>query len=607
MKMSSSIGLVGASPRPWLADRHRYAIGLDAVMRWSSCHALMLFVMGCLPVLVISGRVSLPAVLGGELFNPDSYMRLVRIEAGLRAGFIGHVVANDGSGAGTVLSWSHLLDSLLVLMAAPLEPLLGWHRALFIAAATSGPVSVGLLGLALGWAVVPLADRRWLWTASLATGLMAPVINYGLLGVGHHHVLTAAALALTAGWVGRAMQREPNAGLRAGAAAAAAIWLTPEAMPLLLAAFGLLMVTWLNQPADRELARAIGECGIAFAAVLALAFAVDPPPEIMAVKIDRLSIVYVGLGTALCVAGLIVVALARSRLSDTSRRWLGIGLTSLPLLAWAALFPAVLHGPDGLMDAASTQAFFSDIGEMQSIHDFSVAMANLLPGTIAVVYAVIRAIRTRSLNWGYGAVIGLACVGLGQWHIRFAMYPACLAAAVLPIVLTDASRLSRPAVRPIARIAAWLVFVVLPVVPGRMISHPAAEGRVCRVADAVSLLAPHADAIVLSSPNDVPELLYRTHIKTVGSLYHSNASGFLRLRAAWRSLPSSTEPEAVRETGANFILVCPGAPTPRFVDEPHGDMLWQRLGAAKVPLWLEESARGPGGAPVLYRVRPPAA
>jgi hypothetical protein len=76
---------------------------------------------------------------------------------------MGHVVANDGSGAGTVLSWSHLLDSLLVLMAAPLEPLLGWHCALFIAATMAGPVSVGLLGLALGWAAAPVNIPRQSW------------------------------------------------------------------------------------------------------------------------------------------------------------------------------------------------------------------------------------------------------------------------------------------------------------------------------------------------------------------------------------------------------------------------------------------------------------
>src|SRR6516165_3515075 len=116
-----------------------------------------------------------------------------------------------------------------------------------------------------------------------------------------------------------------------------------------------------------------------------LAFVIMPrPPVVVAVHAlaqgllveegeRRLSIVYVGLGIAVCVAGSIVVALACSLLSDTSRRWLGIGLTSLTLLAWAALFPAVLHGPDGLVDAASAQALMGDIAEMQAVHDFSEA------------------------------------------------------------------------------------------------------------------------------------------------------------------------------------------------------------------------------------------
>jgi hypothetical protein len=603
--VSSSTELLVVSPPSGSADRRDIA-GFDAPLRWSSWIALRLFLIGCLPVLAISYHLRLPATLDGELHNPDSYMRLVRIEEELRAGAFSYVVTNDASGAGTVLHWSHLLDSLLLLMAAPLEPLLGWHRALFIAATMSGPISVGLLGFALAWAAAPMADRRWLWASSLASGLAAPVIGYGLLGVAHHHVLVAVALALTAGWVGRAVQGESNAGWRAGLAAAMAIWLTPESMPLLLAAFGLLMIAWLNRPGDRRLAQAIGGCCIGFAAVLALAFATDPPSNILAVEIDRLSIVYVGLGAALCAVGSIVVALTRSHLGDASRRLLGIGLTSLPLLAWAALFPAALHGPDGLMDAASAQLFFGDITEMQPIHDFSQAALFLLPGAIAAVYAAICAIRTRSLNWAYGAVIGSVCVGLGEWHFRFAMYPACLAAALLPVVLTDASRLSRPAIRPVARIAAWLAFVLLPFMPQLAIPHPIAQGRVCPVADSVPLLAGHAGAVVLSSPNDVPELLYRTKIKTVGSLYHRNVLAYLRLRAAWRSLPADTEPEAVRNTGADYILVCPGS-TIGFGSDGRGNTLWERLGAGKVPPWLEESARGPGGAPILYHVRGPAA
>lgn len=37
--------------------------------------------------------------------------------------------------------------------------------------------------------------------------------------------------------------------------------LTPETMQLLLAAIGLLMISWLNHPTDRKLACAIADCG----------------------------------------------------------------------------------------------------------------------------------------------------------------------------------------------------------------------------------------------------------------------------------------------------------------------------------------------------------
>lgn len=75
--------------------------------------------------------------------------------------------------------------------------------------------------------------------------------------------------------------------------------LTPETMQLLLAAIGLLMISWLNHPTDRKIACAIADCGGVSAVVLVLALVVDPPLEVLAVEIDRLSIVYVVLGAAI--------------------------------------------------------------------------------------------------------------------------------------------------------------------------------------------------------------------------------------------------------------------------------------------------------------------
>jgi hypothetical protein len=58
---------------------------------------------GILTVL-ISWR-QLPVVARGELINPDSYMRVLRLAEMIRAGKPLDVVARDGSGAGISLHW----------------------------------------------------------------------------------------------------------------------------------------------------------------------------------------------------------------------------------------------------------------------------------------------------------------------------------------------------------------------------------------------------------------------------------------------------------------------------------------------------------------------
>src|SRR5690242_2703350 len=115
-----------------------------------------------LPALIACATASqfLPRLLAGGLLNPDSYMRLLRIEEMLREHHVTYVVPRDGSGAGALLHWSHLIDSLIILLAAPFGLLLDQHAALHAAAMVFGPLCMGALGLALLWAIAPFA-RRW--------------------------------------------------------------------------------------------------------------------------------------------------------------------------------------------------------------------------------------------------------------------------------------------------------------------------------------------------------------------------------------------------------------------------------------------------------------
>jgi hypothetical protein len=114
--------------------------------------------------------------------------------------------------------------------------------------------------------------------------------------------------------------------------------------------------------------------------------------------------------------------------------------------------------------------------------------------------------------------------------------------------------------------------------------------------------------------DDTPELLYRTKVGTVGSLYWSrmepgetayrrSTRNFMTLRAAWRSLPETDGAAALRQAGAELVLHCPRARRSIMVaDLPVGTLL-DRLDAGTPPPFLVEVGRTEGAGYVLYEVR----
>jgi hypothetical protein len=109
---------------------------------------------------------------------------------------------------------------------------------------------------------------------------------------------------------------------------------------------------------------------------------------------------------------------------------------------------------------------------------------------------------------------------------------------------------------------------------------------------------------VLADVNDSPDLLYRTGVLTVGSLYHRAAAGFVRLYDAWRSSGGTEQvPEEVRRAGVALVLACPGQGRTRIVADLPPDTLFDRLNRNEPPPWLERIGADTAGH-VLYRVRP---
>jgi hypothetical protein len=283
------------------------------------------------------------------------------------------------------------------------------------------------------------------------------------------------------------------------------------------------------------------------------------------------------------------------------------GLAALLLLGgWIAANPMVLLGPEGLLDAAQEKIFFGAIAEMRPVLTLHDADEMLTIGAFGAAMVLALAWRRRGAVWAYAAVCALVVVALGAVHVRFSTYGAVLGAGMLPVAITAAGRrlAQAPAlVASLGRVGLFGLFLVAPHAQS-MAGAPADAGEKppeCSVRAATALLAPFAGKVVLGDVNDTPELLYRTGVRTVGSLYHRNPQAFMRLRAAWRSRAEPSEPEEVRETGAAAILACPGRGRSPLVNDLPKDTLLDRLDRNDPPAWLERIGSDSSGF-VLYGV-----
>jgi hypothetical protein len=566
---------------------------------------LLCFVLGFLQDILISASQS-SDLLGGALPDPDSYMRLVRLHDMLAAHAPLQGVARDASGAGTVLAWSHLLDSILLLLAVPLGWFMDPAEALRWAGIILGPLGVGLLCAAIAWAAAPLTDRAWRWTTPIVAVTYWPIVDYGMPGVIHHHILLAVTATMTLGWAVRGVGGRAKSGWLAGVWGAIGLWFSPETMPFTLMAFGALGLAWMTEAPERDLGRAVCAMGTALLLLTALIVAVDPPNGgAWVAQIDRVSIVYVWMGLACGGIGWAAWALDRSGLADGRRRIAGGGLAALLLGAWLFRYPSLLLGPAGLLTREQAQAFFGAIVEMEPADTLPSFLSTVAPGLLGALVVVAMAIERRTVLWCYAVLCSLFVLAIGVSHVRFGTYGAVLGAGALPVALSELRRLGpmRPRVQWPLRIGLAAVFLLVPFF-GLWADNEADDddSNVCAVQAAVPLLAAFAGRVVLANVDDTPEILYRTRVLTVGSLYHSDIAAYMRLRAAWRSDASPVEPEAVRATGAAAILACPGEARPPVVEDLPPRTLLDQLDQGRPPPWLTLVGRGTDGS-ALYRVR----
>jgi hypothetical protein len=264
-----------------------------------------------------------------------------------------------------------------------------------------------------------------------------------------------------------------------------------------------------------------------------------------------------------------------------------------------------------LVDTTQRDAMFSHIAEMLPIGGVLPALHFLLTGTCATVLAVVLAARRRSLFLTYAAVCLTGLLVLGWSHVRFAAYPEAAGAIALPIALTMASQATvtwHQIGQSFARVATIMLFIQvpymgqLPALAGSALAAPVIVLPACEFADAAVMLASHPGAVVLADVNDTPEILYKTQVRTVGSLYHRDLAGFLRLRAAWRTPPSETVPQQIDAAEVSLVLGCKTPARSSLVDDVKDTTLLDQIRTGQPPAWLRQIDENPSSGQTLYKV-----
>jgi hypothetical protein len=560
----------------------------------------------------------LPDLRAGGLSNPDSYMRLVRLRDMVDSGTILFSASRDGSGHGTILHWSHLLDSLLCILAVPFRLFLNPHDSLHAAALIFGPLNIAALAFAAAWAAAPFAERKYLFLGAILPALSPAIISYGMAGVVHHHIAVVICVVACSGWAARliAGPARPGGGIALGAWAGLGIWFTPESVPLTMMAFAGLGLAWIVYPKRDDIARAIGLAGLSFAGVTILALTADPPADgYGALDIDRLSLLFAGLSLAVAAIGAGLWAV-HPFVPDTRQRIAAACAIGLVVtVVWAASFRGALLGTNMLLDREQRDAMFGHVAEMLPVGGVLPALHFLLTGACAAAIAIVWAEHRRSVLIGYAAGCLLALLALGFAHVRFAAYPEAAGAIALPIALTLAAAATESRhqiVQSFTRMATILLFIQVPYLGqlpdliGGASAAPMIVLPACKVADAVAMLKPHAGAVVLTDVNDTPEILYKSQLRTVGSLYHRDIEAFLRLRAAWRAAPSETVPPEIDAAEVSLVLGCRSPARSPLVEDVKTATLFDQVRSGNPPPWLRQIDENPVSGQALYMVVRPA-
>lgn len=575
-------------------------------------------------------------VLDGALGDTDAYMRLSRVlELHQSGSWFDSRFPRINPPEGHIQHWTRPLDALLLAGALLLEPFFGFEQALHVWGVLFSPICLGLTVVALAWAIEPIVEREARLFACLALLLQPTVLAYASLGRPDHHSLLFLLFVLLLGLTFRLLAGRARTwqAAVAGAVAALAIWISPEAMVFIAPGLAALGCCWLL--GDDGTAAQIQRYLTALTLGLAAALLIERGPGgLWVIENDRISLLHVVLFGTLaliwpCMAVLSQRLASRlgakigadpevrtgvGRSGDGDNRGLAIaarvGTVATGLLAVLALmlllFPELRAGPLGHVDPLYARVRLERIAEIQPLlsagGDLGKAMYRVVGylgiAVAAIPFLVVVLLRERGATrrvWGYLALALGIFLGLAFHQIRWGSYAQLLllipySAFVAWLLRRVAARVSAHAA-PLCRPPLLVASLLWPLLLVQFLAPAKADIAGCSIAGIAPALTHAAGGerrTVLTLADHGPEILYRTGHSVLSIPNHRPQPGF---GATYRILTATDQAAARAEVarfGVDWILLCPNAIERALfaVDWGTGPTLYQRLADGAAPGWL---------------------
>lgn len=476
--------------------------------------------------------------------GPDGWMRLLRIRQGLQHGSLLNYVMRDDEGHALVIEWSRLYDFVILMFSLPFMLFVKQSVAIKIAGLALSPILSGLLAVVVAFIGKNFCKHSILWMSGVIVGTTVAFIKQNGFGTVQYHLFIVFMLAtvVACGFellIGRTCSQKRKLAIAAigGVLGSLSILAMVENWPFVFAVYACIVCSDVFRK-SKNLSLA---WSLSFFLSMCLCLLIDPPfGGILVESYDHLSFVFVFLSLFLVIANLSL------RLLQDKDGFLGLFIAIfIPMVVWLFLFIDVMLGPWGLAKDGDSKIFFAHTMQTMPIHGLFNMLSYGLPGILAFLVSARLAYINR---YNIAVLCVLSIVSFSALFatglaMRFAILTpfAGLFGTVAALYLIDLTIDAKGVIRGFLIRLSTLLLAVCGSIILLLISVKTESAKTDAIASDCSVTPSVAqdfdkyfgDNVVLTPINSVPELLYKTNIKTVGSLYQHGIPYFMKSYRDW--------------------------------------------------------------------------